>query len=68
MSVKPRVGDRVRITGAMPEEPNPLPVGTEGTVTWVGQWISDLTRQVGVDWDNGSRLLLLGSDPYQVLR
>lgn len=68
MPAKPRVGDRIRITGPIPEEPNPVPVGTEGTVTWVGQWTRELTRQIGVDWDNGSKLLLLGSDPYEVLR
>ncbi|MDD4865660.1 MAG: hypothetical protein PHQ28_00530 [Mycobacterium sp.] len=64
---KPNVGDRVRVTGVMPEDPSPVPVGTEGTVTWIGQWVNELTRQIGVDWDNGSKLILLASDPYDVL-
>lgn len=68
MGPKPEVGDRIRITGVMRNEPNPIPVGTEGTVTWVGQWTSELTRQIGADWDNGSRLLLLDIDPYEIVR
>jgi hypothetical protein len=62
-----KIGDRVRITGHM-DDPNPLPVGTEGTVDWIGQWTSDLTKQVGVKWENGSRLILLPHDPYEVIR
>ena len=62
-----RVGDRVRVTGPM-NDPDPIPVGTEGTVDWVGQWVSDYTRQIGVKWDNGRTLILLGGDPYQVIQ
>jgi len=61
-----QVGDRVRVTGRM-DDPDPIPVGTEGTVDWVGQWTCELTRQIGVKWDNGRTLLLLGNDPYQVV-
>lgn len=50
------------------DDPDPIPVGTEGTVDWVGQWISEYTRQIGVKWDNGRTLILLGSDPYQVIQ
>ena len=64
--MKPRMGDRVRVTGVM-NDPNPLPVGTEGTVDWLGQWESELTKQIGVKWDNGSRLILLPFDPFEVI-
>jgi len=50
------------------DDPDPIPVGTEGTVDWVNTWESKLTEQVGVAWDNGRRLLLLGDDPFEILR
>lgn len=64
--MKPRVGDRVKITGEL-DDPNPIPIGTEGTVNWLGQWTTELTSQVGVLWDNGSRLIMLPHDPYTVI-
>lgn len=55
-------GMRVRVTGVMPDDPNPLPVGTEGTVHHGNG------GQIWVKWDNGSTLaLLVGRDPYEVL-
>lgn len=66
MTAPVQVGDRVRVTGRM-DDPDPIPVGTEGTVDWVGQWTSEYTRQIGVKWDNGRTLILLGSDPYRVV-
>lgn len=65
--MKPDIGNRVRITGVLPDDPNPLPIGTEGTVDWLGQWTSELTKQIGVKWDNGSRLILLHTDPFAVI-
>ena len=50
-----KTGDRVRLI-SMPEEPDPIPVGMEGTVLRVhehGEW-----AQVEVAWDNGRRLML----------
>jgi hypothetical protein len=73
MKTPVQVGDRVRITGPM-DDPYPIPIGTEGTVDWVGKWFSEHTRQsmpppqIGVKWDNGRTLMLLGSDPYMVIR
>jgi len=64
--VKPALGDRVRVTGPM-DDPDPMPVGSEGTVDWVGQWNSHYTRQVGVKWDNGRTLLLLAEDPFEIV-
>jgi hypothetical protein len=66
MSAKPNIGDRVRIVGRM-DDPDPIPVGAEGTVDWVGAWTSELTQQIGVRWDNGRSLLLLSGDPFEVI-
>lgn len=68
---KVHVGDRVQITGVMPDEPNPVPVGTQGTVVGVNLW----AQQADVKWDvvnpvtgKPRRLfLLLDVDPYQVI-
>jgi hypothetical protein len=56
----PKVGDRIRLV-CMPEDPDPAPPGTIGTVTGVrpqsfgvrGPWV-----QVEVDWDNGRTLMM----------
>lgn len=62
MTLQP--GDRVQITGVMPDDPDPLPVGTTGTVVR----LYDSARQADVDWDNGrALLLLLDVDPYRVI-
>jgi hypothetical protein len=63
------VGDRVRLTAAVPDEypPPGLPAGLEGTVCWVGQWTSHFTQQIGVQWDNGRTLNLLASDSFEVI-
>lgn len=59
-----RPGDRVQITGVMPEDPDPLPIGTTGTVVR----LLDSGWQADVDWDNGrGLLLLLDVDPYRVV-
>lgn len=66
--LKPQVGDRVRITGVMPNEPNPVPVGAVGTVAWVNTWTNPLTEQFSVDWDDAkSNIYLLGGDPWEVV-
>jgi hypothetical protein len=62
----PQVGDRVRVTGVI-NDPDPVAVGVEGTVTWVGSWTSELTRQIGVKWDNGRTLGLIDGDPFKIL-
>ncbi|CAN1570718.1 Domain of unknown function DUF4314 [Mycobacteriaceae bacterium] len=59
-------GDRVRVTGIL-DDPAPLTVGMEGTVNWVGTWTTELTRQIGVQWDDGRCLLLLPGDPFRVI-
>lgn len=61
-------GDRIKMTGVMPNDPDPVPVGTEGTVTGVSHDVG----QIYVDWDedadgNARSLILLTSDPFRVL-
>lgn len=50
-----KAGDRVRLI-AMPDDPDPIPIGTLGVVLAVTDhrdW-----QQVEVAWDNGRRLML----------
>ena len=58
-----RLGDRVRITGTTPDDPDPLPIGAEGTVDWLGQWTTELSEQTEARWDNERRLMLLPTHP-----
>jgi len=47
----------------MPDDPDPIPDGTQGTVT------GGNGEQVWVDWDNGrSLILLVGHDRWKVIR
>jgi hypothetical protein len=60
--ITPQPGDRIRLA-AMPDDPDPIPRGSTGTVTAVrhyGTW-----AQLDVDWDNG-RKLMLAVPPDQV--
>ena len=61
----PKVGDRIRLIH-MPEDPDPIPTGSLGTVRAIhphDRWI-----QVEVDWDNGRRLMLsLPDDLIEIL-
>ena len=50
-----RIGDRVELI-EMPEDPAPIPPGTQGTVDWVGEHSRFV--QIGVRWDNGRSLML----------
>lgn len=55
-------GTRIEITGPMPDEPDPIPIGTKGIVT------GGNGSQLHVDWDSGRTLILLvARDPYRVL-
>lgn len=54
-------GKRIRLTH-MGSDPDPIPVGSEGTVT------GGNGAQVYVDWDNGRGLILIpGADRWQVI-
>lgn len=61
----PKPGDRVRVTGVLPNDPDPLPIGLEGTVTQVTE---PPLAQIQVDWDESRRsLMLLPGDPFIIL-
>lgn len=71
IEMRPKIGDRVRMVGIMPNDPAPLPVGLEGTVTDVTppEWS---LQQYTVDWDrddSGARrsLMLLPGDPFVII-
>lgn len=57
MAFPGKKGDRVKLV-FMPKDPDPIPEGTEGTVTHVQHldWGLDKFSQVSVDWDNGRTL------------
>lgn len=70
MNVKP--GDRIVMTGEMESDPNPIPVGTKGTVTHVNVQPGLTFRdpewaQISVDWDSGRTLMLLNTDSFAVV-
>lgn len=50
-------GDRIELV-SMPNDPNPLPAGTRGTVEDSHHVGMLGFTQVSVAWDNGSRLML----------
>jgi hypothetical protein len=62
----PRPGDRIRLI-AMPDDPDPIPSGSMGTVTAVRQhrtW-----NQMDVAWDNGRTLMVsVPPDQFEVVR
>lgn len=59
----PQPGDRITITGRMPDDPDPLPIGYTGTVESVNRY------QIAVTWDAGDRsLCVLPGDPYRIKR
>ena len=59
-----KVGDRIRLL-AMPDDPDPLPVGSVGTVTSVTE---GPMGQFGVEWDNGRSLFVIpGTDRFEVI-
>lgn len=62
-------GDRVRITGVMPGDPDPLPIGSTGTVDYVNELPGHGSDQIMVQWDPevGRSLILLAADPFEVI-
>ncbi len=57
-------GDRIRLLH-MPDDPDPIMVGSTGTVTNV---TTGPLAQVSVDWDNGRSLSLVpGMDQFEVI-
>lgn len=62
------IGDRVKMTGVMQDDPAPMEVGAEGTVTYVNEAAYGMPGQIMVDWDNGRTLILLDIDPFIVTK
>ena len=55
------IGTRIELL-SMPNDPDPVPVGSQGTVT------GGNAAQMYVDWDNGRSLILIpGTDHYRVV-
>lgn len=61
---RPNLGDRIKMVGTMPEDPDPIAVGDEGTVDYVSHEFG----QYGVAWDSGRSLMVLANDPFVILR
>ena len=60
------VGKRIRLVRMI--DPDPIPVGSEGEVTWVNQVKSMRFTQIAVKWDNGRTLMLsIPPDSYEVI-
>ncbi|XZE55116.1 DUF4314 domain-containing protein [Planctomycetaceae bacterium SH139] len=55
MTSQLKAGDRIRLI-LMADDPNPIPVGTTGTVA--GIYPQNGWTQVDVGWDNGRSLML----------
>lgn len=63
--IAPQKGTRIKLV-SMPNDPPPIPFGTEGTVG--GPIIGHGTGQVWVAWDNGRTLNLIPNlDRWEVL-
>ena len=59
-----RCGDRIRLI-AMPDDPDPIPVGSTGTILSVTE---GRFAQIEVEWDSGRSLALVpGVDRYEIL-
>ena len=68
MTFLPKAGDRIRLI-AMPDEPDPVPAGTLGTVLGVCSFDGpDAFHQIDVAWDNGRTLMLVTPpDRFEIL-
>ena len=64
MKTQLKQGDRIRLV-SMPQDPDPIPVGSLGTVIALydhREWM-----QVDIDWDNGRTLMLTMPDDCVVI-
>ena len=59
----PEKGTRIRLVSSMPDDPDPIPVGSEGTVIGGAEPSGFMSGQVWVKWDSGRSLnLVVGTD------
>lgn len=62
----PESGDVVEVTGLLPGDPDPLPIGLQGTVKHVTP--DGPHAQIWVDWHDSTRsLMLLPGDPFRIV-
>ena len=56
----PKPGDRIRLV-AMPEDPDPIPIGSTGVITAIRKQhlVGSDWYQVDVTWDSGRTLMLI---------
>lgn len=66
MATTATAGDRIRVTGVLPNDPAPIPIGNEGTVTGVRN-AGTPYAQIDVEWDDGRTLMLLPGDPFEIV-
>lgn len=52
-----KLGDRVELR-RMQDDPDPIPIGTRGTVSYIGP-VRMGEQQIGVEWDDGRRLMVV---------
>ena len=65
MTTVPAVGERIRLI-SMPEDPDPIPAGSFGTVRAINPYHG--WTQIEVDWDNGRQLMLsMPDDVIEIL-
>jgi hypothetical protein len=64
----PAVGERIRVTALVAGDPNPMAVGSTGTVTRVNEDRENDFVQVQVDWDSGRSLALVDDDLRCIVR
>ncbi|HJS83683.1 MAG TPA: DUF4314 domain-containing protein [Nitrososphaera sp.] len=61
-----KVGDRIQLL-EMPHDPDPIPIGTTGTVVNIGVGLYD-RAQITIDWDIERSLMLIeGIDKYRII-
>ena len=63
-----KVGDKIELI-YMPNDPNPIPAGTRGTITGINNTPWDGETQISVSWENGRTLMLIHpTDSFRVIR
>lgn len=62
--ILPKAGDRIRTTALLPEDPTSPPVGSTATVVRV----SPEVQQIHVKWDHRCSLILLTTDPFEIIK
>lgn len=65
-----KVGDRIRLIH-MPDDPNPIEPGDEGTVNHIHEFrggVNGSQTHIGVSWDSGRSLALIHPvDSFEVI-